>query len=159
MTVLGLFFIGDASLLSANILGSVKNILNAILKYQTENEHYFLDTHQNTKYVLHYVEDNKSVVIFTLWTFRIVLSLFLCFHLRLFCSATCKRFSPSQGGNQFDNAEFTFSSNSWHRVTCYYDFEHLLPLYLETISNAILQDKFTVSWESDEIIDFTFRKS
>lgn len=54
---MGLFFVGEANLLNATTLSIVKNILNAIIKFQEDYESCFLDT--NSKYILHYVDSAK----------------------------------------------------------------------------------------------------
>lgn len=64
--------------------------------------------------------------------------------LNIFCSFICKQFSASQGGQYLDAVDCVWNSNDWHRISCYYDFQHLLPLYVKSISNVILHEKIMV---------------
>ncbi|XP_065201574.1 protein odr-4 homolog [Planococcus citri] len=114
MTILGLFFVGDVNLFSnSTAVACLKKILGAVDKFVQENEYYFIELKLTPKLVLNCIEDTNFI---------------------------CKQFSTSQSG-QLDSVDCVWNCNDWHRISCYYDFQHLLPLYVKSISNVILHEK------------------
>ncbi|KAK7588240.1 hypothetical protein V9T40_005485 [Parthenolecanium corni] len=115
MSVLGLFFVSKSDVFgNSTSVNTLKNILLAVNKFITQNEYYFVDSFSTQKLVLHYTNDSELI---------------------------CKRFTSSQNGCFFDPVEFVIANTTWDRISCFYDFEHLLPVYVKSISNAILHDK------------------
>lgn len=143
MTILGLFFVGDINLFSnSTAMTCLKNILSAVDNFAKENEFYFIDRTTTPKIVLNYIDEAKYVVwksYFLCYLLRILSLIFLVLH-----SFICKQFNASQGGYHVDSVECTWSNSNWHRISCYYDFQHLLPLYVKSISNVILHEKIMV---------------